>query len=641
MKTVTLQSIEVRNFKGIRHLKLEPNNSHCVISGDNGTGKTTIYDAYLWCLFGTTSSPNTKIQTLDSNNEVIHHVETSVAMVLRIDNEYNISIESRLTEKWDAVGTPNEKFKGTTIQRYYNDTPLSLKEYTSKLEAICDLKTWQMLSNIHSFYAMKMEDRRKLLLSTADNINEERIADSYPAVKQAMHERKTIEELVKQTKSTKKRAEENLEKIPAAINAQDRLVINEDWAMIESEINNLNLQIADIDACLEASSEELESVRLYKERIQMIEDKLALRKQEKLRDIKTAITEAEISLKGAKAVVAQISSDYDNAQRTVTEQTNTLTSLTEEKETLKQQWRNVNKEEFSYNDTDVCPVCGNPFTDEQKEQHRTTAYQEFLQYKKDVLGKIEAQVMLLNDQIVALRGEISIYNEVRQPSFLSQSNEANLRVKRFSDILDELYAYKIDNDEDIKKINAELIEAFAHKPDTGSKEKEDKRAQKTQLQIAKEVLMRKLGGKETNKRIEEEKQRLASEAANLSQVVADCDNILYQVRQFKKAKIDAVETAVNKYFKVVRWKFFEKNVTNDDEKEICTCVLNGVEYESQNTASKVNMSVDILNGLSEAKKISVPMFIDNTESVTNLIASNNQQIALEVVKNKSISLTNK
>lgn len=641
MTTVTLQSIELRNFKGIRELKLEPNNNHCVISGDNGTGKTSVYDAYLWCLFGITSSPNTKVQMLNSNNEIIHHIETSVKVILRIDNEYSISLESRLTEKWDAVGTPNEKFKGTTIQRYYNGTPLSLKEYNTKLEAICDLKDWQMLSNIHSFFAMKMEDRRKLLMSTAEDVNEEELAKLYPAVNQAMNDRKTIEELTKQTKSTKKRAEEDLSKIPAAINAQDRLMINENWEALENEITNINKEIADIDTALEASSEELEAVRLYKEDILRIEEKLSVKRKEKIENNKKAIHETEITLKGATKVKAQLCQDYDTAHRAADEQIKQLTSLTEEKELLKQQWRNVNKEEFSYNDTDVCPVCGNPFTEEQKEHHRTTALNEFLQYKKETLSSIEAKGKLLNDQIALLKGEISIYSEVKEPSYSTQIDEAILRVKDITNKLDELYAYNVDNDIEVLAIEIELKKASANKPDAGNTDKEEKKKQKAQLQLAKEILMRKLGGKETNNRIEAEKQRLASEAANLSQVIADCDNILYQVRQFKKAKIDAVESAVNRYFKIVSWKFFEKNVTNDEEKEICTCILNGVEYESQNTASKVNMSVDILSGISNAKQIRVPMFIDNTESVTTLIASDSQQIALEVVKNKSISLFNK
>lgn len=638
MRTITLESIEIRNFKGVRHLFMESKGRHCVITGDNGTGKTSIYDAYLWCLFGTTSSPNTKVQTLNKNNDVIHHIETSVTMVLRIDNEYNITVESRLNEKWDAVGTPNERFKGTTIQRYYNGTPLSLKEYNSKLEAICDIKTWQMLSNIHSFYSMKMEDRRKMLMSIAGSIDEENIAKAFPVVIQATQERKTIEELTKQTKSTKKRAEDNLNKIPAAIDAQDRLIIVEDWDIIEAEINRISQSIADIDRYLEASPDELAAVSSYKEKVKTLEEKYNSVYHKKAQENKNIISKTEDNLKKAKLKLFSIEHNYYTAKKTADEQVENLACLTEEKESLKQQWRNVNKEEFSYHDTDVCPVCGNPFTDELKDKHRTTAFDEFLAHKQETLGKLETKVKLLNNQITALRGEVSIYNEVKEPSLRQDIANAESDVNSIKETLNRLYSYNVDNDDELRHIKRELEIAAAQAPCVNNSEKDEKKLQKEQLLNTKEVLIKKLSGKEMNLRIEQEKQRLSGEASQLSQVIADCDNALYQIRQFKKAKVDAVEAAVNKHFKLVTWKFFEKNITNDEEKEICTCILNGVEYESQNTASKVNMSVDILSGLSKAKGISVPMFIDNTESVTELLPSDNQQIALEVVKGKPISL---
>ena len=78
---IELKSMMLQNFKKVRSKTVDFGHSN-IISGGNETGKTTIYDAYLWCLFGVTSRPDTTIQPLDNNNNVIHKIETSVTLVI-------------------------------------------------------------------------------------------------------------------------------------------------------------------------------------------------------------------------------------------------------------------------------------------------------------------------------------------------------------------------------------------------------------------------------------------------------------------------------------------------------------------------------------------------------------------------------
>lgn len=52
MKTITIQRLTLANFKGCRSLALDFHGRDCSIYGDNATGKTTVYDAFCWLLFG-------------------------------------------------------------------------------------------------------------------------------------------------------------------------------------------------------------------------------------------------------------------------------------------------------------------------------------------------------------------------------------------------------------------------------------------------------------------------------------------------------------------------------------------------------------------------------------------------------------
>lgn len=143
---------------------------------------------------------------------------------------------------------------------------------------------------------------------------------------------------------------------------------------------------------------------------------------------------------------------------------------------------------------------------------------------------------------------------------------------------------------------------------------------------------------EINHRVEEEKKRLQKRSLELSQIIATCRDTLGQIFDYKKSKIDAVESKVNSLFDIVRWKFYQQNMTNDDLQEICTCLVGGVDYVNLNTASKVNASVDIINGISKAAGIEVPLFVDNVESVNELQPSKQQQIMLKVVENEDLTV---
>ena len=47
-----LNRLTLQNFKGVEKLTIEPQGANMAILGENGTGKTTVADAYAWVVFG-------------------------------------------------------------------------------------------------------------------------------------------------------------------------------------------------------------------------------------------------------------------------------------------------------------------------------------------------------------------------------------------------------------------------------------------------------------------------------------------------------------------------------------------------------------------------------------------------------------
>ena len=131
--------------------------------------------------------------------------------------------------------------------------------------------------------------------------------------------------------------------------------------------------------------------------------------------------------------------------------------------------------------------------------------------------------------------------------------------------------------------------------------------------------------KEYIKKVEELEKR----ERDLSIELADLEKTEITAEEFTKAKIEMVSERVNSLFSYVDWKMYETQV-NGGEKEICECTVDGVPYGTLNTAKKVNAGLDIINAFSKIYNLYAPIWIDNRESVTEILPTESQIINLIV-----------
>lgn len=90
MKNVHINTIELKNYRVHEHMTMDlSNNKFLVISGNNGKGKSTIFDALHWCLYGIPIKNNGKADSVVRKRS--KDGNTSVQVNLSIDNnEYEI-----------------------------------------------------------------------------------------------------------------------------------------------------------------------------------------------------------------------------------------------------------------------------------------------------------------------------------------------------------------------------------------------------------------------------------------------------------------------------------------------------------------------------------------------------------------------
>ena len=186
---------------------------------------------------------------------------------------------------------------------------------------------------------------------------------------------------------------------------------------------------------------------------------------------------------------------------------------------------------------------------------------------------------------------------------------------------------------DSKKKEIEEITSFKQEaPDTSSL-REQIRVLREENDKLKQNLFLLKKSNESVKKVEELEKR----ERNLSIELADLEKTEITAEEFTKAKIEMVSDRVNSLFSYVDWKMYETQV-NGGEKEICECTVDGVPYGTLNTAKKVNAGLDIINAFSKIYNLYAPIWIDNRESVTEILPTESQIINLIVSpENKSLT----
>ena len=275
-----------------------------------------------------------------------------------------------------------------------------------------------------------------------------------------------------------------------------------------------------------------------------------------------------------------------------------------------------------------------------KAKEYDNAVAEFNKNKSDELTKIQNEAAQIKQQMTVLKGNINTYEQITKAQDEDKVKNAQSEYQKLIDERTEKQnqtweaaAEKVVFDKDLTDIEASKPVA---KVDATIEENKEK---KKTLTSQRDALVNQIAGEETNKRIDAEKKKLNNRSVELSQIIADCGEVISQIKAYKKAKINLVEQKVNSYFSLIRWKFYQQNKTNDDEKEICTAIdKDGIDYDNTNDGTVIDMGVDIISGISKASNIFVPLFVDRKESAEHIVPVEQQIIFLQCIYGQPLEI---
>ena len=645
MKEVFLRKIVIDNFKGVRHFELEIESMMTEIHGTNGTGKTSLYDAYLWLLTGKDSkgSEAFKVQPVDENNETIPKLTTSVSCLFSIDG-VETTFKRSLSQKWSKPkGTDREILKGNTTDYFIDDVPVTATAFGAKVkESFCDIDKLRMMSSVFQFFSLPVKEARAMLVEMAGDMPDLLTEDAYPRLFKDVKETKSVEGSKQRALFARKKDEDARLGIPLRIDENERKRPVHDFAALKIEAERIDRRISEIDGVLQRHADatlfdacadlnkKLNEVRSH---IDDCERSFRKEREDRIEKFRSQLSKHNRNADEANA-------DISSCNRKIVDLEFEINGYENDLNRCKEEWTKVNLNEFKDTVDAVCPTCGRPFDDDEVTEKRNELIRRFNVDKVERLKEISAKGSRISE---LLTDAFNRRKELEGKLFNMTESLKGFR-HAISDV--QMKINEVPTVENLKEASREymtLISKEASLKEKISVEKDKSKNafddteienEKLSLKARQKDVLRMLGEESRIKEIEERRRQLEQEAVDVAARIAEHDALLHEIRMYGKERINAVEERVSGMFKIVKFQMYERNITNDGEKEICEPLINGVPYSNNlNYASKVNAGIDVINAISRWIGVSMPVFIDNKESIVNTIESYGQVITLVVDPN--------
>ncbi|MCT15404.1 DUF2813 domain-containing protein [Listeria monocytogenes] len=635
MKTIKLLKLQLENFKGIKELEIDFENSTSIY-GANASGKTTIIDAFTWLLFDkdSTNKKDFAIKTLDMEGKVIHKLNHVVTAVIDVDGE-QVELSKKYMEKWTkSRGKLEQELTSHTTEYYIDEIKKKANEYKSFISELLDEELFKLITNpLYFNEQFDWKKRRAMLIKIAGDVTDAEVTSADDSLKDLsiFLGKHSIEDKLIQINEQRKNLRKRLELIPELVNEATKAkqdvtglnpsdikgelsVIEEQIQFIEQEKNVLKNGGIQTELNKQKANIELELTKIKANEQKETQELLMSKKEEifeernELIDVNNRIGESTFLIQRKQGEIA-----------------------TKQQELIKlgKEWDTLQVERFDEH-RKSCPTCGQDFPAE----HLNSMIEKFNQEKAEKIKENEAAGKSSKAVIEETEGDIA------ELSFDIKANELELNnIESKLEILEQektALEHQLEQAENSttyieKQSELEMIE---------EKLRDEKGSSITavaeiQIKIDKlnaeaSDLNADLAKFDSNQKQENRIQELEEEAAEKGAKYDELEMGLYLIERFNKAKCNLLEDKINSKFKYVSFKLFKTQI-NGGIDECCETIYNGVPYNSGlNNAARINGGLDIINALTEHVQVRATIFVDNRESVTELIDTESQLVSLIV-----------
>lgn len=666
MKQIKLLSMHIQNFKGCKDRTIEFGQT-TRITGDNGVGKSTVFDAYLWLLFDKNSKgvTNFAVRPLTESGETINNIEISVEATISVDND-EYKLRKTQKQKWvKKRGTDTREFQGNVNEFDINGYPKSQKEFKEFISGIVNEEVFPLISNPAAFTSLPWKEQRDILMQFVGDVSDVGIAETFgekylkliPELKIA-----NTDDILKKYTKAKNTLNKDMVEIPARIDEASKQLVIADVGALEVEKAAKKVALQKVEDEISGGAGKLEEINKKREEILNLKfhiSEIQNEENQKLFD-KSKIVRDNLNARDRE--LSNVKREIGNLSDEIKAVHNMYEAQEREKDRLLVEWRSEKAKTFPEfvpldplpERATICPTCGREFAEDVKkkilddyesnvELHQNKYSEDKAKFEETRAKKLE-QIEKDGKEAAASRDKL-------------KANEAELRKK-----MDELNIQLADTQKKYDIAKAEL-DKFPTKADISEnaeykaanekisaleKEIEEMSAEstgKTELEAKKAVLkdeIAEIAGKilaADNTKAKERIAELEKEQKEVGQKIAEQEQMIDLVEDFIRTKMNMISEKINGMFSIVSFKLFDNQI-NGGLKETCTCTVKGVGHSDVNDGHEIVAGLDIINTFSEKFGVRCPIFIDRAGELNEIYIPemDNQLILLKRVDNQEFKI---
>ena len=643
---MNLLKLILRNFKG-RTFTLEADGLNINIFGANATGKTTMFDAFCWLLFDK-DSQNKKdfaIKNLDETGQEAHNMDHEVAGTIEIAGR-ETALRKVYSEKWTKKrGSVTADFTGHETSYWIDGVPKSKKEYDAFVAGIANEMTFKLLTNPAYFNEqLHWQERRRILLDICGDITDEEVINSSVTVGNkdmlsllnVLNSGRTLDDYRKIIAARKAEINKEIEKIPARIDEARRALPNIDDLphadVLRTEIASLRKQQQEKQqemARIESggqSAEKQKQLRELEGKLQEIRnrhrvenDDMIFAKRQQKQDLAYKVTD--------------ITRQIEEKRQKIQVNSGVIAAVDPKLEKLRAEYWAIDSEKLEFNEEQSCPTCGQGLPAEQLRAAREKAEAALNTSKSKRLEEVNARGMAIKAEALRMQNE----NQELCQAISTLDDQKVILEHSISTLQAEIEnrgnVQPVEDQADYQTVAREIISVREQIEAVNRDARTVICGVQSEIHlIGQDISSRERGivqheqreqGLKRIKELEAMEKSLGAEFEKL-------DGEQYLTEQFIQSKVRMLESRINSRFQFARFKLFDVQV-NGGLVECCETTFRGVPYSGGlNNAARINVGLDIINTLAEHYRFSAPIFVDNAESVVNLVATKAQMIRLVV-----------
>lgn len=629
MEKAILKKVVLENFMCYAHAEFDLF-ALTKIMARNGEGKSTIVTCIDWvlhnCDVDLKDNPTVRREV---NGKSVDDMDTFGEFTFDIDGKEITmkKVQKRTYSKDGSSYKDDNKY-------FINDVPKTLKDFNTYLDV--DMNVFKMCSNVNAFLNQKPAEMREYLFSLVGDVTDLDIASQRAELAELVPllNKYTVEELSAMNKATKTKIIKDLPVLDGQIKEKERDIQLKqaiDVSDLELQKNSLKEQIED---CIAKQTDNDKLMAEYDKASSDIlnlkfelndmsrranEDNVKARRnlETQISNLNYVIEDGKKSVRNAEEIVEFNKEKIEEYQRTL--------------DVSREEWKTEKERVFDENNL-ICPYCNQEYPEDKKEELRA----DFKAHKEAELNRITdkgntAKKMLDEAKKTLVEAEQEL--EKRKGFLKTYTKDMNTLEKQLSELPQEIDVSATEEYKALEKQIAEKEEAM-HKANDISAVKAELKAHKTALRQQLSECESQIAKSDTTadeQRLEElRKAKIDSE-----QNKANAEKILDLLDELDKAKNEALTEAVNSHFGLVKWQLFEY-AKNGNYKSCCIPTVDGksILTTMSNKGNRILGRVDICNSIQKISGISVPIILDDSESLDE----ENQKKVAEMVDSQLIML---